>query len=99
MVRRPVYLGSWPNLTAFALTLAIVLVVVADGLSVVDQRPFRVQVGARPVRQRLVVQMEQLAVVRRSRGRSLVDERPAQELVFDLARQPTRRLAGHLSRT
>lgn len=40
--------------------------------------------------------MEQLAVVRSANRRSFEDERSAEELVFDLASQPTRRLAGHL---
>lgn len=78
------------------LTLAVVFVVSADLLSVVDQRSFGVQISAGPVRQRFVVQMKHLAIVHRARRRSFVDERPAQEFVLDLARQPTRRLAGHL---
>lgn len=86
---RKIGLHSKKHLT-HALTFAVVFVVVADRLPVVDQRPFRVQVRARPVRQRLVIQMEQLAIVRRARRRSFVDERPAQKLVFDFTRQPTR---------
>lgn len=71
-------------------TFAVVLVVIADFLPVIDQRPFGVQISAGSVRQRLVVKVEQLAVVRRTDRRPLVDERPAQEFVFDLAGQPAR---------
>lgn len=52
------------------LTFAIVFVVISDFLPVVDQWSFGVQVRARPIWQRLVVQMEQLAVVRRAYRRS-----------------------------
>jgi hypothetical protein len=71
------------------LTLAVVFIVIADLLPVVDQWSFRVQVRAGSVWQCLVVQMEQLAVVRRTHRRSFEDERPAEELILDLASQPT----------
>lgn len=80
------------------LTLAVIFVVIADLLAVIDQWSLGVQVCTGPVWQRLVVQVEQFAVVRRAHRRSFEDERPAEELVFDLTSQPTRRLAGHLGK-
>lgn len=72
------------------LTFAIVFVVISDFLPVVDQWSFGVQVRARSIWQRLVVQMEQLAVVRRAYRWSFEYERSTEELIFDFTSQPTR---------
>lgn len=78
------------------ITFADVLEVGADALAVVDQRTFGVQVGAWSVREGFMVEMEELAVVLSALRRALVQERPAEEFVLDLAGQTARRLAGHL---
>lgn len=78
------------------LTFAIILEVSAHSFSIINKRPIRIQVRAGPVWKSFVIQVKQLAVVRSSGWRSLVQERSAQEFIFDLAGQTTSRLAGDL---
>lgn len=78
------------------LTLAVILVVSSYALAIVNERPLRVEVGGRPVRQSFVVQVEELTVVGGPLRRAPVQEGAAQEFVLDLAGQLARRLARNL---
>lgn len=62
--------------------MADVLDVFTDGLAVVEKRPVGVEEGARPVGQRVVVQMEQLAIVLDALRVLFVQVGTAQELVL-----------------
>jgi hypothetical protein len=78
-------------------TLTEILVVSADSISVIDEWSFSIEVRAWSVGQCLVIQVEQLAVVRSTDRRASVKKRSAQELIFYLAGKLARRLTGHLS--
>lgn len=78
------------------LTFANIFQIRPYPLSVINQRPLCVQICAGPIRQRFVVQMEQLAIVLRPLRWPLVQERATEEFVFDFAGESAGRFAGHL---
>lgn len=82
--------------SASSLTFAEILEVSANPFPIVDQRPLRVEIRRRSVRQGPMIQMEELTIVSRSLWGAAVQEGSAEELVLDLAGQSAGGLALNL---
>lgn len=102
--RRELLSGQWRVTPASAsvskgesvLTDANVFEEPADGLAVVEQGPVGGEERARTVRQRVVVQVVELAVVLEADRVLFVEIRAAEELVLDLAGSCASRFAAGL---
>lgn len=82
--------------TKSTLTFTEIFTVLSSRFAVIDQWSFAIQIRRRTIRQCLVIQMVQTAIVLRSLRLSQIDERTAQKFGFNFAGQTTRWLGCHL---